>query len=474
VTSIPAGVWTFSLKALVDSAADLTYIKAYAFSRNLAGTETALFNATSAEINNTSVGAVTFSSTAQAAFTVAVTDRIVIKLYALSTSGTDKTVTLYYQGAANYSIVLIPDDIPVREGDMTKAVYDTDGDGVLVADAADLGSGSATNTYVLTADGAGGAAWAAAAGGDVATATIWDAKGDLAVGTGADTAARLAVGANGTVLMAASGEATGLKWDTVSGTGDVVGPATSTDNTITRFNGTDNKTIQGSLSTVDDSGGINIPTGQTYNINGTPHAHDGGADANGVLAVSYGTPPTSPVSGKALLYADYVPAGPSVVPLMTTNTYPSGTASASEAYSATPAYCAFNPTTNGWLTNGTALPQWVRYQFQATICVAGYSIRPWWVDNYPARTPKTWTMQGSADASSWTTLDTQTNYSFANSTDYAVFTFSNTTAYLYYRLYITANNGDAYCGVGGWRMFQASTTVGLYVMDSDGSKKFIG
>jgi hypothetical protein len=178
VTSIPAGVWTFSLKALVDSAADLTYIKAYAFSRNLAGTETALFNATSAEINNTSVGAVTFSSTAQAAFTVAVTDRIVIKLYALSTSGTDKTVTLYYQGAANYSIVLIPDDIPVREGDMTKAVYDTDGDGVLVADAADLGSGSATNTYVLTADGAGGAAWAAAAGGDVATATIWDAKGD--------------------------------------------------------------------------------------------------------------------------------------------------------------------------------------------------------------------------------------------------------------------------------------------------------
>jgi len=43
-------------------------------------------------------------------------------------------------------------------------------------------------------------------------ATEIDAKGDLIGGTGADTFARLAVGANGTVLTAASGETTGLKW----------------------------------------------------------------------------------------------------------------------------------------------------------------------------------------------------------------------------------------------------------------------
>ena len=51
------------------------------------------------------------------------------------------------------------------------------------------------------------------------------------------------------------------------GTGDVLGPATSVDNSITRFNGTNNKTIQDSLATVDDSGSINIPSGQTYKIN---------------------------------------------------------------------------------------------------------------------------------------------------------------------------------------------------------------
>lgn len=48
--------------------------------------------------------------------------------------------------------------------------------------------------------------------GDVATDPIWDAKGDLAGGTGANTADNLTVGANDLVLMAASGETTGLKW----------------------------------------------------------------------------------------------------------------------------------------------------------------------------------------------------------------------------------------------------------------------
>jgi hypothetical protein len=79
--------------------------------------------------------------------------------------------------------------------------------------AANLTSGSATDGHVLTADGAGGAAWeVVTASGAVATDTIWDAKGDLAVGTGADTAAKLTVGANGRHLEADSTETTGIKW----------------------------------------------------------------------------------------------------------------------------------------------------------------------------------------------------------------------------------------------------------------------
>jgi len=49
--------------------------------------------------------------------------------------------------------------------------------------------------------------------------TIVDAKGDIIAATAADAVSRLAVGANGTVLTAASGQATGLEWATPSSGG---------------------------------------------------------------------------------------------------------------------------------------------------------------------------------------------------------------------------------------------------------------
>jgi hypothetical protein len=52
--------------------------------------------------------------------------------------------------------------------------------------------------------------------------TVVDAKGDLIVGTAADTVARLAVGTNGHTLVADSAEATGLKWAAPAGGGKVL------------------------------------------------------------------------------------------------------------------------------------------------------------------------------------------------------------------------------------------------------------
>lgn len=51
-----------------------------------------------------------------------------------------------------------------------------------------------------------------AASSSVATDAIFDAKGDLAVGTGSNTSAKLTVGANDTIIMADSGQSTGLKY----------------------------------------------------------------------------------------------------------------------------------------------------------------------------------------------------------------------------------------------------------------------
>lgn len=75
--------------------------------------------------------------------------------------------------------------------------------------------------------------------GDVATDAIWDAKGDLAGGTGANTAARLAVGTNDYLLVAASGETTGLKWQrfpTFSGARAYHSTTQSVGNSVTPLN----------------------------------------------------------------------------------------------------------------------------------------------------------------------------------------------------------------------------------------------
>jgi len=56
--------------------------------------------------------------------------------------------------------------------------------------------------------------------------------------------------------------------------GDVSGPASSNDNRIARFDGATGKLIQESLASIDDSGTIDIPANQTYNINGSEHTHD--------------------------------------------------------------------------------------------------------------------------------------------------------------------------------------------------------
>ena len=62
---------------------------------------------------------------------------------------------------------------------------------------------------------------------------------------------------------------------------------------------------------------------------------------------------------------------------------------------------------------------------------------------YPGRElPKNWTLLGSNDGESWTTLDTRTNQADTANSDTRTYAIANTTAYMYYRLNITASNGD--------------------------------
>lgn len=77
-------------------------------------------------------------------------------------------------------------------------------------------------------------------------------KGDLYTFT--TTNARLPLGTDGQVLVVDSSTPSGLKWQTAgAGTGDVVGPASSTDNAIARFDSTTGKLIQNSGVTISDA-----------------------------------------------------------------------------------------------------------------------------------------------------------------------------------------------------------------------------
>lgn len=76
-------------------------------------------------------------------------------------------------------------------------------------------------------------------------------------GTPEGTAIKSTGETGGTKFLREDGDGT-CSWQAVSGSGDVVGPASATDNAIARFDSTTGKLIQSSSSSVDDNGTINL------------------------------------------------------------------------------------------------------------------------------------------------------------------------------------------------------------------------
>lgn len=144
---------------------------------------------------------------------------------------------------------------------------------------------------------------------------------------------------------------------------------------------------------------------------------------------------------------------------------------------------------NSWLPIGTT--GWLQVQLPTARVVTGYKVtgRNW--TNNSTVGPKDWTFEGSKNGSSWTILDTQTNQSnwlnssetFANT-----YAFSNSAAYAYYRINITANNGNpSNMGIGELELFvnscsgaddmgdhSASTTLLMNSNDITGAGHFLG
>ena len=99
-------------------------------------------------------------------------------------------------------------------------------------------------------------------------------------------------------------------------------------------------------------------------------------------------------------------------------------------------------TATKWFNNNAGATGWLQYQFGggAAWAVTQYEIAS--ANDVPGRDPKNWQFQGSTNGVNWVTLDTQANQTFAARYSFNTYNLTNILAFPYYRLNITANNGD--------------------------------
>ena len=88
----------------------------------------------------------------------------------------------------------------------------------------------------------------------------------------------------------------------------------------------------------------------------------------------------------------------------------------------------------------TGSPVWISFQIQEAKAVKAYSMVS--ANDAEARDPVDWTFSGSNDGTNWTQLDSQSGVKFSTRFEGKTFTFENDTAYTYYKITITKNNGD--------------------------------
>lgn len=137
INAINSGVWTFMSFISVDNATGTTTVVIRVYKRS-GGIETELFNITTPEINGTSATEYDIE-TVQSDYAILTTDSLVVKYFAQTTSGVNRTVTLFYEGSANYTHIHTPIVISLTESDP-----------IYAGDSADIVMFSDTNTVIAT------------------------------------------------------------------------------------------------------------------------------------------------------------------------------------------------------------------------------------------------------------------------------------------------------------------------------------
>lgn len=153
------------------------------------------------------------------------------------------------------------------------------------------------------------------------------------------------------------------------------------------------------------------------------------------------------------------------IPIMTSNTAPSGTASASSIRDAArDAFKAMDGVASDrWQSGNDDIGgAWLAYAFAASKVITGYVVQSTShysdaVENGPNLAPKAWTFEGY-NGSVWVILDTQFGQSNWGGGELRFYSFNNTTSYSAYRLVFAQNNGAGAICLGAFSMQESPAT----------------
>jgi hypothetical protein len=97
--------------------------------------------------------------------------------------------------------------------------------------------------------------------------------------------------------------------------------------------------------------------------------------------------------------------------------------------------------TTKWYAGDTSSTGWLAYQFAGTTSHVVHSYSLTSANDVPQRDPADWKLQGSNNGATWVDVDSRTAEVFTSRYQTNSYTCTNTTAYRWYRLLITANVG---------------------------------
>jgi len=144
-----------------------------------------------------------------------------------------------------------------------------------------------------------------------------------------------------------------------------------------------------------------------------------------------------------------------LVPIMTSDTTPSGVASAGNVYGSNNAYKAFDDDdTTYWYTNVTDSTSWIQYEFENPVCAKRFKALITLASANTNYCPSGYTLSASNDGVNFITLKTASITKVTSSFELDV-SFENPNLFKYYRI-LVSNSSSGY-GIGQWNRLQFYT-----------------